>query len=81
MPALLFADDRTSRHLITLPWVDQTRCGVEIQEYIDAGATKFVMRPYGPREMQREQVRILAKEVIPALQTPFSAAERAERLG
>jgi hypothetical protein len=31
--------------------------------------------------MQREQVRILAKEVIPALQTPFSAAERAERLG
>jgi probable F420-dependent oxidoreductase len=52
----------------------------KIQEYIAAGATKFVMRPYGPKETHVEQVRILAKEVIPALQTPFSAAERVERL-
>ena len=52
----------------------------KIQEYIDAGATKFVMRPYGSKETHREQVRILAKEVIPALQTPFSSAERVERL-
>jgi alkanesulfonate monooxygenase SsuD/methylene tetrahydromethanopterin reductase-like flavin-dependent oxidoreductase (luciferase family) len=50
-----------------------------IQAYIEAGATKFVMRPCGPREALRGQVEILAKEVIPALQTPFSAAERRER--
>src|SRR5262249_6684825 len=53
----------------------------KIADYIGAGATKFVMRPYGPKESHLEQVQILAKEVIPALQTPFSAAERGERLG
>jgi len=53
----------------------------KIQEYIDAGATKFVMRAYGPKETHREQVRILAKEVIPPLQTPFSSVERLDRLG
>ena len=58
---------------------DQVRS--RIQEYIDAGATKFVMRPYGPKETHVEQVHILAKEVISALQTPFSSAERVERLG
>jgi probable F420-dependent oxidoreductase len=52
-----------------------------IQDYVDAGATKFVMRPFGPKETHAEQVRLLAKEVIPPLQTPFSDAERAERLG
>ena len=54
---------------------------VKIQAYIDAGATKFVMRPCGPRESLRAQVEILAKEVIPALQTPFTSAEREERSG
>jgi probable F420-dependent oxidoreductase len=53
----------------------------KIQEYIDAGATKFVMRPYGPKETHVEQVHILAEEVISPLQTPFSPAERVERLG
>jgi probable F420-dependent oxidoreductase len=53
----------------------------KLREYIEAGATKFVMRPFGPKESLRDQVEILAKEVIPALQTRFSAAERAERLG
>ena len=53
----------------------------KLQEYIEAGATKFVMRPYGPKETHQDLVRILAKEVIPTLQTPFSAAERVERLG
>jgi probable F420-dependent oxidoreductase len=52
-----------------------------LRKYIDAGATKFVMRPYGPKESLRSQVEILAKEVIPALQTPFSQTERLERLG
>src|ERR1043166_454276 len=53
----------------------------KLREYIDAGATKFVMRPFGPKETLREQVEILAKEIIPALQTPFGAEERVERLG
>ena len=52
-----------------------------IQAYIDVGATKFVMRPCGSKETIRAQVEILAKEVIPALQTPFSEAERQIRLG
>ncbi len=38
--------------------------------YIDAGATKFVMRPCGPFDGWREQLNILAKEVIVPLQTP-----------
>jgi hypothetical protein len=39
------------------------------------------MRPYGPKDTHLEQVKILAKEVISPLQTPFSPAERVERLG
>ena len=54
---------------------------LKLREYVDAGATKFVMRPYGPRETHSEQVRLLAKEVIPAVQTPFSEGEREKRLG
>ncbi len=41
-----------------------------IQEYINAGATKFVMRACGPFEGWREQTKILAQEVISPLQTP-----------
>jgi probable F420-dependent oxidoreductase len=52
-----------------------------LREYIKAGATKFVMRPFGPRESIGAQVEMLAKEVIPVLQTPFSQSERLERLG
>jgi probable F420-dependent oxidoreductase len=53
---------------------------LKLREYVDAGATKFVMRPYGPKETHAEQVRMLAKEVIPAVQTPFSKQERQTRL-
>ena len=53
----------------------------KLKEYVAVGATKFVMRPYGPNETHVEQLRMLAKEVIPDLQTPFSAAEREKRLG
>jgi alkanesulfonate monooxygenase SsuD/methylene tetrahydromethanopterin reductase-like flavin-dependent oxidoreductase (luciferase family) len=53
----------------------------KLQQYIEAGATKFVMRPSGPQESLREQVERLAKEVIPGLQTPFAQTERLERLG
>ncbi|MGB7949718.1 MAG: TIGR03619 family F420-dependent LLM class oxidoreductase, partial [Candidatus Binatia bacterium] len=53
----------------------------KIDEYIAAGATKFVMRPYGPKDTHEDQVKMLAKEVIPMIQTPFGDTERAERLG
>ena len=53
----------------------------KLGKYIDAGATKFVMRPFGPKESLRKQVELLAQEVIPALQTPFSRGERRERFG
>jgi probable F420-dependent oxidoreductase len=53
----------------------------KIQEYISAGATKFVMRVCGPQASLRAQLELLAKEVIPALQTPFSRKERQERAG
>ncbi|MDH3444049.1 MAG: LLM class flavin-dependent oxidoreductase [Deltaproteobacteria bacterium] len=53
----------------------------KIQAYIEAGATKFVMRPAGPKETIPRQVEMLAKEIIPALQTAFSESERQERLG
>jgi alkanesulfonate monooxygenase SsuD/methylene tetrahydromethanopterin reductase-like flavin-dependent oxidoreductase (luciferase family) len=52
-----------------------------LRKYVVAGATKFVMRPYGPKETHEDQVQMLAKEVIPALQTPFAEAERRERAG
>ena len=51
----------------------------KLREYMRAGATKFVMRPYGPQESLRGQVERLAKEVIPALQTPFGKEERRNR--
>jgi probable F420-dependent oxidoreductase len=41
-----------------------------IGQYIDAGASKFVMRPCGPFEKWLEQTEILAREVIQPLQTP-----------
>jgi probable F420-dependent oxidoreductase len=49
---------------------DQVRA--KVQAYIAAGATKFVMRPCGPLEGWREQIEILAREVIEPLQTPTS---------
>jgi probable F420-dependent oxidoreductase len=42
-----------------------------VENYIAAGATKFIMRPCGPFDSWREQVTILAKEVIEPLQTPI----------
>jgi probable F420-dependent oxidoreductase len=46
---------------------DQIRA--RVRSYIAAGATKFIMRPCGPFEGWREQVGILAREVIQPLQT------------
>jgi probable F420-dependent oxidoreductase len=42
----------------------------QVENYIAAGATKFVMRPCGPFDGWREQLRMLAREVIQPLQTP-----------
>jgi len=42
----------------------------KVQAYITAGATKFVMRPCGPFAGWREQVGMLAREVILPWQTP-----------
>jgi probable F420-dependent oxidoreductase len=59
-----------------MPTVKLAACGTpeqvraKIRDYIAAGASKFVMRPCGPFEGWREQVEILAREVIRPLQTP-----------
>ena len=52
-----------------------------LHDYIEAGATKFVMRLCGPGEGWHDQVELLAREVIRPLQTPFSPEERRERAG
>ncbi|HEX6801341.1 MAG TPA: LLM class flavin-dependent oxidoreductase [Candidatus Binatia bacterium] len=67
---------RSIRPRADLPTSDFTAFGTpahirsKVQSYIAAGATKFVMRPCGPFDGWREQVRILAREVIEPLQTP-----------
>ena len=53
---------------------DQVRA--KVRAYIAAGATKFVMRPCGPFEGWREQIEILAREVIQALQTPDIGSDK-----
>jgi probable F420-dependent oxidoreductase len=44
----------------------------KVENYIAAGATKFIMRPCGPFEGWRQQLEMLASEVIQPLQTPAS---------
>jgi alkanesulfonate monooxygenase SsuD/methylene tetrahydromethanopterin reductase-like flavin-dependent oxidoreductase (luciferase family) len=67
---------RSIRPRVDLPTSEFTAFGTpaqirsKVQSYIAAGATKFVMRPCGPFDGWREQVRILAREVIEPLQTP-----------
>ena len=66
---------RSIRPRADLPMTDFTAFGTadnvraKVQAYIAAGATKFVMRPCGPFAGWREQVGILAQEVIGPLQT------------
>jgi len=65
----------TIRPRADLPTAEFTAFGrpeqirTKVQAYIAAGATKFIMRPCGPFDGWREQVGILAKEVIGPLQT------------
>ena len=37
-----------------------------IDEYVEAGATKFVARPACPPELMAQQLAILGREVVPA---------------
>jgi probable F420-dependent oxidoreductase len=59
--------DMPTTEFTALGTADEVRA--KVQAYIAAGATKFVMRPCGPFAGWREQVGILAKEVIEPLQT------------
>jgi alkanesulfonate monooxygenase SsuD/methylene tetrahydromethanopterin reductase-like flavin-dependent oxidoreductase (luciferase family) len=49
---------------------DPEQVRAKIRDYIATGASKFVMRPCGPFAGWREQIEILAREVIEPLQTP-----------
>jgi alkanesulfonate monooxygenase SsuD/methylene tetrahydromethanopterin reductase-like flavin-dependent oxidoreductase (luciferase family) len=60
--------DISIREVTAFGTPDEVRRRVEA--YIAAGATKFIMRPCGPLSNWREQVAILAREVIAPLQTP-----------
>jgi probable F420-dependent oxidoreductase len=60
--------DLVTSEFAALGSADEVRA--RVQSYISAGATKFVMRPCGRFEGWREQVGLLAKEVIQPLQTP-----------
>jgi len=67
---------RSIRPRADLPTAEFTAFGTpaqirsKVESYIAAGATKFVMRPCGPFDGWREQVEMLAAEVIQPLQTP-----------
>jgi len=52
-----------------------------VKQYLDAGATKLVMRPLCRPEKLDEQLELLAREVVTPFQTPFSAEEVRERAG
>jgi probable F420-dependent oxidoreductase len=67
---------RSVRPRADLPTADFTAFGnpeqvrQKVQSYMEAGATKFVMRPCGPFEGWRQQIELLAHEIIAPLQTP-----------
>jgi len=60
--------DRSVHEFTALGSPDEVR--EKVEAYIAAGASKFVMRPCGPLEHWREQLEMLAREVIQPLQTP-----------
>ena len=43
----------------------KTRWGKLIQEYVDAGAYKFVVRPLCAGEESMEQLEIMGQEILP----------------
>ncbi|MBI4233342.1 MAG: LLM class flavin-dependent oxidoreductase [Chloroflexi bacterium] len=52
-----------------------------VQQYLAAGATKFVVRPACAPQQFFGQLELLAREVIASLQTPFTQQELQERAG
>ena len=52
-----------------------------INNYINVGVSKFVMRPVASAEEWSNQVELLGTEVLPRIQTPFSITELQERAG
>ncbi len=53
----------------------------KLNEYVDAGVTKFVLRPSGPPDVWMRQAERLATQVIAPMQTPFTEVEVQERAG
>jgi probable F420-dependent oxidoreductase len=53
---------------------DAERCRAVVQRFIDAGASKFVMRPVCPPGETVEQLDRLAEEVLPAFHGTMTAA-------
>jgi probable F420-dependent oxidoreductase len=78
-PSLRFRPDISPDQYSALGTPEQVQR--RLRDYINAGVTKFVMRPGGPGESWHEQIEILAREVIRPLQTPFSEEERLARQG
>ena len=50
-----------------------------LNEYVEAGITKFVLRPPGSSDVWSAQAERLAKEVIAPMQTPWTEKELIER--
>ena len=50
-----------------------------LKQYVEAGITKFVLRPHGPPGVWEAQAERLAKEVIVPMQTPWTEKELIER--
>ena len=52
-----------------------------INNYINVGVSKFVMRPVASAQEWNKQIELLGSEVLPRIQTPFSITELQERAG
>lgn len=78
-PSIRFRPDASPFDYAALGTPEEVRR--KLEAYIEAGATKFVMRLCAPAQQWYEQLELLAREVIHPLQTPFSEAERRERQG
>jgi alkanesulfonate monooxygenase SsuD/methylene tetrahydromethanopterin reductase-like flavin-dependent oxidoreductase (luciferase family) len=51
-----------------------------IQQYVDAGAAKFVVRPLCPGEESMAQLAMMGQEILPLFHTPtMSTTDQARR--
>lgn len=85
--AIRKADSSISRIRPDIPLTTHAALGTpeqvraKVREYLDAGATKFVMRPSCAPEEYSAQVELLGRELVTPFQTPFSREELMERAG